>query len=537
MKFYIEPSSIEKGLLEETSPSVIEVETKNIAPEKPWDTAHSLVKSQKSISLAEPLMDYIQDIGLPASHNAFLDTGEKGDFELLESIFDEDWGRPDPPAIWHLADGFSELKPAYDSVKNINPEITIRVAHLDTGYDPDHSVSPNFRRDLQKNFVEPDRPNDATDPNIRQGLISNAGHGTGTSGILAGKEGEIPTGEAVAIGAAPFVEVIPIRISNSVVLIKSDAFVEAMNYIMALSENPETRIHVVTMSMGGVASKAWAKVINQAYEKGIFVVTAAGNNFGRTTPRTLVYPSRFNRVVAACGITYDLRPYSKMWGTHFKEMQGNFGPKAIMRTAVSAFTPNMPWAQFGTKNKVSFSGGGTSSATPQIAAAAAMYWKKYHGELSQLVGWQQVETIRQAMFASTNLTSIKSTEGDELDDSAKMLFFGRGQLRAMEMLKITPESLSVTIKKEAVDKVSLPFWRVILGTKSLFESEPTPEEEMYQIEILQLIQISVRLQELLDYEEKSYEDLNTEERIEYLQILENMDEASESLKEFLRRLR
>ena len=37
---------------------------------------------------------------------------------------------------------------------------------------------------------------------------------------------------------------------------------------------------VVSMSMGGLPSGAWADAVNAAYEAGIVVVCAAGNNFG-----------------------------------------------------------------------------------------------------------------------------------------------------------------------------------------------------------------------------------------------------------------
>lgn len=533
MKFYIERTIIEKGALEEPASSIVSHNTRDLTPENPWDSAHDLVRSRNDVVFAEPLMDYTEDIGTPESQMPVAIARERGGVDEPEPIFDNDWASPDPTSIWHLDEGFSQLAQACASVKDANPGQVIRVAHLDTGYDPNHSVKPNFRTDLQRNFVEEN--DDATDPNINTGLMANPGHGTGTSGILAGGNGKIPTGDIVAIGAAPFVEIVPLRIANAVVLIKTDAFVEAMNYVILLSENPETRIHVVTMSMGGVASKAWAEVINRAYEKGVLVVTAAGNNFGRATPRTLVYPARFNRVVAACGITFDKRPYSKRWGSQLSEMQGNYGPHELMRTAMTACTPNMPWARFGTADEVSLQGAGTSSATPQIAAAAAIYWKKFHHELIGLPGWQQVEIIRQALFRSASLEGIKGIEGDALDDGQKQFYFGRGYLRAADMLTNQPASLKAGLTAEDRDKVILPFWRVLFGTKSLFDEDPTPEQEMYQIEILQLIQISSRLQDILDNEERTIEDLNEAELKEFILEILKMEEASEHLKVFLRK--
>ena len=129
--------------------------------------------------------------------------------------------------------------------------------------------------------------------------------------------------------------------------------------------------------MGGVASAAWADAVNLAYEAGIVFVAAAGNNsrLASSDPtRAIVYPARFRRVIAACGVMANRRPY---YGLPFRTMQGNWGPGSKMATAVSAFTPNMPWAELGCPGIVDMDGSGTSSATPQVAAAAALYLQKH----------------------------------------------------------------------------------------------------------------------------------------------------------------
>jgi subtilisin family serine protease len=61
-------------------------------------------------------------------------------------------------------------------------------------------------------------------------------------------------------------------------------------------------VHVVSMSMGGLPSEAWADAINALYEAGVVVVTAAGNNYANLPTRFVVYPARFGRVIAACGV-------------------------------------------------------------------------------------------------------------------------------------------------------------------------------------------------------------------------------------------
>ncbi len=44
-----------------------------------------------------------------------------------------------------------------------------------------------------------------------------------------------------------------------------------------------------------------------------------------------------------------------------------------MKTALGAYTPNVPWAEIDCAKIVDMDGSGTSAATPQIAAAAALW--------------------------------------------------------------------------------------------------------------------------------------------------------------------
>ena len=68
-----------------------------------------------------------------------------------------------------------------------------------------------------------------------------------------------------------------------------------------------------------------------------------------------------------------------------------------MATAVSAFTPNMPWAEIACPGVVDMDGAGTSSATPQVAAAAALYLQKHGATLFDRAAypepWMRVEAV------------------------------------------------------------------------------------------------------------------------------------------------
>ncbi|HYU16320.1 MAG TPA: S8 family serine peptidase, partial [Candidatus Acidoferrum sp.] len=224
-------------------------------------------------------------------------------------------------------------------------------------------------------------------------------------------------------------------------------------------------------------SAAWAAAVNAAYDAGICIVAAAGNNFsafGTGFPtRLIVYPARFRRVLAACGVMADRRPY---FGLPRGKMQGCWGPPSKMRTALAAFTPNMPWAERGASRIVDMNGAGTSSATPQIAGAAALYIAHHRAALARFRhGWQRVEAVRQALFASAD----KSADGGS---NAKL---GNGILRASAALALAPSD-SVTMTPP--DSASLSLLKLL----HLFGAAPAGApglESMLALEAAQLAQI------------------------------------------------
>jgi subtilisin family serine protease len=275
-----------------------------------------------------------------------------------------------PGFAWHLGDDYSGLKRARDAVGANGAAVTI--AHFDTGYDEHHVLLPErLDRTRQRNFVEADRPNDARD-RTASGMLRNPGHGMGTLGILAGAKTieTLPVESRTSdyLGGAPHAAIVPMRVANSVVHFWTSSIARAFEEARKLG------VDVISMSMGGLPSLAWADAVNAAYEAGIVMVCAAGNNFGRLPTPHVVYPARFHRVIAACGIMADGRPY---YGLPINTMQGNVGPASRMTTALAAYTPNIPWAKLGCATAIDLDGAGTSSATPQIAAAAAL-WLAHH---------------------------------------------------------------------------------------------------------------------------------------------------------------
>ncbi|MEO6693196.1 MAG: S8/S53 family peptidase, partial [Saprospiraceae bacterium] len=260
----------------------------------PWDQAHLSVKAANTFgAFAEPDILHMQTIQKKLNSNPFSKS-----LQNPEDAVDADWP-PKKNIIWHLDDDYSQLRSARNRVIS-ETDFIPRIAHLDTGY-TNHSIIPNSIRlnPLQKNFVEGENSNEAKDTLV-DGLLKMPGHGTGTLGLLAGRQLSIDTDNGMfqeEIGVAPNAEVICCRISPTVVLFKTSAFAKALNYITDLHFSGQ-RIDVVSMSMGGAPSKAWTEAVNRAYMAGITIVCAAGNHFNGLPTKHLVFPARYGRVIA-----------------------------------------------------------------------------------------------------------------------------------------------------------------------------------------------------------------------------------------------
>lgn len=444
------------------------------SPADAWDIAHQVAEQHNAY--VEPDIGVQWDYQNRVSAPLGAAPGELCSYNGQSPDFPEGAG-----FAWHL--GSSQLRSARDRI-GANPA-RVRIGILDTGFDFNHQARPrNLLRDLQRNFVDDGRPiNDASDPYPR-GLFTNPGHGTGTIGLLAGEllqDMNQAEQNGVYLGGAPQAEILPVRIATGVVLLHSSAFAAGLDYLIAPNGNTADRVDIVSMSMGGVASKAWADVVNRAYDAGIVMVTAAGNNFPGT-PQSIVYPARFGRVIAACGVMADGRPYIRA-NVPFGKMAGNYGPTSKMDTALAAYTPNTSWAEINCEAIVDMDGAGTSSATPQIAAAAALWLQKHKTEMRGWPPQEIVEATRNALFKSAD---------SQAPDSHK--YFGRGALRALDALNILPErGLPITPQ----DSAWFSFWKAVIGV-GVAAAPAEHRTEMLGVELAQLFHIDSDVAESID---------------------------------------
>ena len=433
----------------------------------PWDLAHARVADQLGVAesdviFAEP--DMVHGIYADADEDTVADEAFAATkIECIQNPQDDTRGKAaGPNRVWHIEDEFTQLASARAAVPFTKPRT--RIAHIDTGYFPTHVTRPvNLREDLQRSFVEGDgQPNSAIDPNNERRLLDNSGHGMGTMSILAGGAFE-PF--KVILGGAPEADIVPLRVADSVVLLRTSALARALDYAIAAD------CDVITMSMGGLPSQAWAEAVDRVYEAGIVYCAAAGNRTRPAPPSVLVYPARYPRVIAVVGVMANGQPYTNLQ----RALEGSFGPDSAMKKALAAYTPNIPWARFGCDTIVRLNGEGTSSATPQVAAAAALWIEKNKKVLPR--NWRKVEAVRKALFDSAK-------KGNE-----KQL--GNGILRALAALDIAPDLNRPMSDKS---KNSFSFLRLVTG---LGITEPTPREEMFNLELTQRWLLNERLQELV----------------------------------------
>ncbi len=404
---------------------------------------------------------------------------------------------------WHLEDAFSELRTAREAVGTVEEEgHRVTVAHIDTGYQGDHVGRPrHLDADASLDFTLGDAPvaGGAEDP-CNDGLLRFPGHGTFTLGILAGGEVRVASGGfdfAGDFGGAPEARVVSYRVSDSPV-----HFFPAQ-LAAAIDTAAETGVDVVSMSMGGLPSGALRDAVNKAYEHGTAVFAAAGNFLKLplvpvATPTTLVYPARFHRVVAVTGVTADQRTYARVpnaWsflrgGLSSWSLRGSHGPAFAMREAIAAYTPNVaaPRLSREAANLAEISNGGTSSATPQVAAAAALWLQAHREELeTRWHSWEKAEAVMRALF--------DSAEKNVPDREYSEHYFGQGILKAHRALG---QDVAGDLERRPPAKIGLDWIRLLLTVEVPVDGPAAALRlEMLLTEIEQIVYGSKKLQRLL----------------------------------------
>ena len=207
----------------------------------------------------------------------------------------------------------------------------IKVAVIDTGIDLSHpDLIGNIAGDI--NVIRPNKS--GNDDN---------GHGTHVAGTIGALNNEIGV-----VGGAPSVSLYAVKALDR----KGGGWLSDL--IEGLEWCIDEGIDVINLSLGAVADNlSFHEAIISAYNEGIVIVAAAGNNgeYGGAIDYPAMYPETI--AVSAIGSNYDIAYFS------------SYGPEVDLAAPGVNIFSTVRGGSYGTYN-------GTSMATPHVVAAAAL---------------------------------------------------------------------------------------------------------------------------------------------------------------------
>jgi hypothetical protein len=260
-------------------------------------------------------------------------------------------------------------------------------------------------------FIEGDGdPTDPLPPNT-----ANPGHGTSTSSVVASRRGGAVT------GAAPGAEVVPIRCIEDVRVVNGAPVARAIAHATAVG------CHVVSMSLGGVPSRAVHSAIRDAISRNVIVLAAAGN-----CVRTVVWPARYSEVIAVAGTNVADRPW-----------KGSCRGYAVDISAPAEFVWRAQRAAASDPQDGVSGGQGTSFAVALTAGVAAL-WLSSHGAEVVARKAAALGITVQRLFRAALRQTARAPAG--WDDEK----FGAGIVDAAALLALSLDEIEVAFA-EAVD--------------------------------------------------------------------------------------
>jgi subtilisin len=309
------------------------VDSQRLARDYGGSLRHSFPDSIISVDLSEDKFDRLRgDFRVRSMRPAVI-------FEAIQDTLD--WGvdRIDAEKVWGGAED------ATDVGSGRNAGDGIKVAIIDTGIDWNH---PDLAANYKGGY---DFANDDADP------MDDNGHGTHVAGIVAASDNNNGV-----IGVAPKAYLYAVKVLNSSGSGTEDDIAAGIQWCI------DNGIQIISMSLGyRYYSLPWwpqpllvKQACDAAYNSGLLVVAAAGNDGSRSVRDTVGYPARYDSVIAV-GATdsSDKRPY---WSST--------GP-AVELAAPGVSINSTYWDDtYATMS-------GTSMACPMVTGTAALVWRAY----------------------------------------------------------------------------------------------------------------------------------------------------------------
>lgn len=226
-----------------------------------------------------------------------------------------------------------------------NKGIGIKISVIDTGIDYNHpDLSGNYKGGYNFVYNNPD----AKDDN---------GHGTHVAGIIGAIDNNIGV-----VGVAPESYLYSVKVLDSL----GGGYIS--DVVAGIQWSVDNKIQIINMSLGtSVVSKAMGKACDNAYNRGLLLVAAAGNNGNVAgTGNNIDYPARYNSVIAVVAVdTNNTRP---LWSSTGRNAELAAPGVNIYSTLTGGVYGNLS---------------GTSMACPHVVGTAALVMKA-HPEFSNV---------------------------------------------------------------------------------------------------------------------------------------------------------
>lgn len=252
----------------------------------------------------------------------------------------------------------------------------IVIAHPDTGY----TWHPALRTDRLCDELGRDFHDDRQDPkDTLRGLAG--GHGTSTASVI------MTEASRGIHGVAPGANLVPIRVSNSVVHFSFSNLIEGLYHARDVA-----KAQVVSMSLGGpFPSRALEEAVDSMTARGLVLLAAAGNVWP-----WVVYPARYEAVLAVAATDSRDKPWS------FSAS----GPDVdLSAPGAGVWRARTRWTR-GREQYDEQPSSGTSYAVAHVAGACAV-WLAFHASALEKVPLGD----RSRLFRQCAMASARSPAG------------------------------------------------------------------------------------------------------------------------------
>ena len=171
---------------------------------------------------------------------------------------------------------------------------------------------------------------------------------------------------------------------------------------------------------------------------------------------------------------------------------------------------------------VDLDGQGTSAATPQVAAAAALWIAKYRAQLEKYPEkWMRGEAARQALIRSARKKTDKLSERQVRDA------LGAGAIDALAALAFEPLAAGA-LRRAPVASAAWDWLKLLTGRGVGLAPEASPRGQMLALEVLQLAGWDPRLEKIIADPEGTRPRKGTQRR--FLERLRENPKTSATLK-------